>query len=52
MLAGRLSDKMSSELGYYLEVIAELLFFWGGVNQVCKRNKMIYFKKTGKEKPT
>ena len=26
MLAGRLSDKMSSELGYYFRVVAELYF--------------------------
>ena len=29
MLAGRLSDKMSSELGYYRNVVAELCFFIG-----------------------
>ena len=31
MLAGRLSDKMSSELGYYFRVIAGLFLFSGGI---------------------
>ena len=32
LLAGRLSDKMSSELGYYRNVIGELSIFLGGNN--------------------
>ena len=54
MLAGRLSDQMSSELGYYFRVVAELYFLEVSINiimtKACKSLQIQCFWAIIKEK--